>query len=175
VRSTPDRKPPRRITPRYLENAALAHLKKFSATAAQLRSVLLRKIDRSLRVHGGDRDVHVRAVDALLQSFTEKGYLHDERVARSKADSMRAAGKSTRAIAMKLRQKGVAAEVVDAQIARVRDEVSDLDAARVLARKKRLGPHRPSDEVRRAHRQRDLATLARAGFSFDVAKRVIDE
>jgi regulatory protein len=40
-------------------------------------------------------------------------------------------------------------------------------------RRRRLGPYRPQEE-RAARRQRDLGALARAGFSFDVARRALE-
>src|SRR5207302_10704376 len=39
-------------------------------------------------------------------------------------------------------------------------------------RRRRLGPYRAKD--RKDHRNRDLATMARAGFDYDLAKKVID-
>ena len=46
-------------------------------------------------------------------------------------------------------------------------------AANIYARKRRLGPYR-LDEKRKERRNRDLASLARAGFRYDDAKNVID-
>ena len=42
-----------------------------------------------------------------------------------------------------------------------------------MARRRRLGPFR-LEEARKDKRLRDLATMARAGFAFDLAKKVID-
>jgi regulatory protein len=41
-----------------------------------------------------------------------------------------------------------------------------------LARRRRLGPFRTA--ARAQHRLRDLAAMARAGFAYDLAKKVID-
>lgn len=49
----------------------------------------------------------------------------------------------------------------------------DLAAAIKLARKRRLGPFR-LPEKRAEMRAKDMAALARAGFDFDTARRVID-
>jgi regulatory protein len=90
-----------------------------------------------------------------------------------KADSLRAGGRSTRAIAAKLRQKGLGAEVVQQQLTRVRAEIPDEEAARTLARKRRLGPfRRPGTPP--ASKEKELAVLARAGFSYSVARRVLE-
>ena len=53
--------------------------------------------------------------------------------------------------------------------------LDEKSAARIWARKKRLGPFRRDAQTRQENRQRDLAALARAGFSFSTAKKIIDE
>lgn len=46
-------------------------------------------------------------------------------------------------------------------------------AAQAYAKRRRLGPYRRPDQ-RAAHRDRDLAALARAGFAYGLARRVVD-
>ena len=48
----------------------------------------------------------------------------------------------------------------------------EWQAAVALARRRRLGPFRQKD--RKEHRDRDLATMARGGFDYQLAKKVID-
>ena len=50
----------------------------------------------------------------------------------------------------------------------------ELERAVAYVRRRRLGPMRHDPEQRRARRERDLAAVARAGFPFGVALRVID-
>ena len=52
-------------------------------------------------------------------------------------------------------------------------EAIEDQAARAYAKRRRLGPYRRPD-LRAAHRDRDLAALARAGFAYGLARRVID-
>ena len=178
-------KAPRKLSARYLENAALHYLKRFAATEAGLRRVLMRKVDRSLRAHEGDRAEAQGWVDELVRKLVRNGLVNDAAFAEQKAQSLRASGRSARVIAMKLKQKGVPEAVAAPKLREVTHEISEEDAARTWARKKRLGPFRRGDAIRskrgesesdarRAQRQRDLAALARAGFSFDIARRVID-
>jgi regulatory protein len=168
------RKKPRKVSPRYLENSALHYLKRYAATVSQLKRVMARKVDRSLRVHGGDRAETLGWVDALVDKLVRNGLINDQAYAGLKAQSLRASGRSARVIAQKLRMKGVAAEVVQQKLAEVTAEVSEDAAARIWARKKRLGPFRRDARSREEHRQKDLAALARAGFSFSTAKKIID-
>jgi regulatory protein len=168
------RKQPRKVSPRYLENAALHYLKRYTSTVSQLKRVLARKVDRSLRFHGGDRTEALGWVDALTDKLIRNGLISDQAYAELKAQSLRASGRSARMIAQKLRMKGVASDVVARKLAEATAEVSEDAAARIWARKKRLGPFRTDPKTRQENRQRDLAALARAGFSFATAKKIID-
>lgn len=168
------RKQPRKISPRYLENSALHYLKRYSSTVAQLRRVMMRKIDRSTRAHGGDRGEAITWLDALLEKLIRGGLIDDQAYAEQKARSLRASGRSSRVIAIKLKLKGVGNELAAEQIAEASNDVSEEQAAVIWARKKRLGPYRRDPSTRKDQRQRDLASMARAGFPFSLAKKIID-
>ena len=45
-------------------------------------------------------------------------------------------------------------------------------AAHALARRRKLGPYRPGE--RAPYREKDLAAMARAGFSYGIAREIID-
>jgi regulatory protein len=180
AKSAQDRKPqgarkkPRKVSARYLENAALHYLKRYAATVSQLRSVLVRRVDRSVRAHGSDRAEALKWVDELVEKLIRNGLINDSTYAGMKAHALRASGRSSRMIAQKLRMKGVSTELVQQKLAEATAELSEEEAARIWARKKRLGPFRRDGKTREENRQRDLAALARAGFSFGIAKKIID-
>ncbi|HYG91662.1 MAG TPA: RecX family transcriptional regulator [Azospirillum sp.] len=170
------RSAPKRVTPQYLENAALHYLERFASSAENLRRVLMRKVDRSAHAHGTDREEGARWVDALIERYRASGLLNDAGYARMKAESLHRRGASSRAIREKLASKGVARDEVDKALDRVGEDVEgdfDLTAALTLARRRRLGPYR-LPEARAAHRDKDLAALGRAGFAYDIARRVVD-
>lgn len=171
-KQTPKR--PRKVSPRYLENAALHYLRRYAATVNQLRRVLTRKVDRSLKFHGGDRSEALAWVEALLEKLVRSALLNDDAYAEMKARSLRASGRSARLISQKLRHKGVPEPLVARTLAEATAEIPEEQAAWTWARRKRLGPFRASESDRKALRQRDLAALARAGFGFGVARQVID-
>ena len=50
-----ERKKPRKLSERYLENSALHYLKRYSATVDGVRRVMMRRVNRSLKEHGGDK------------------------------------------------------------------------------------------------------------------------
>ncbi|HET8726738.1 MAG TPA: regulatory protein RecX [Alphaproteobacteria bacterium] len=176
--TTVTRKPrrgPRKATPQYLQNAALYYLERYASSAENLRRVLMRRVELSARAHDTDRDEGARQVDAIIRRCLDNGLLDDSRYASARVRSLARRGDSPRAIRAKLAQKGVPEDAVEAAFAELVEETPDpeLRSAVRLARRRRLGPFRP-DETRAGHKDRDLAALARAGFSFDVARRVIE-
>jgi len=162
---------PRRITPDYLQRAALHYLERYSAPAAQLRRVLARKIVLSCRHHGEDPATHMQALDDVVARCVSSGLVDDRRFAEARAAALRRKGQSQRAVAAKLAAKGVSRELVG-EVAAV-EAVDELASARTAARRRRLGPWRAS-ERRTEFRQKDLAALTRLGFGYATARAVID-
>jgi regulatory protein len=168
------------LTPEGLERAALRYLERFAASASSLRRVLLARVRRSAQLHGTDQADGAALVEALLVRYQASGLIDDAVYAEAKAASLRRRGLSGRAIRERLAAKGVAAGTARAALVRTDQEdgagtldSADETAARALARRRRLGPFRPPGQ-RETHRTRDLATLGRAGFSYETARRIID-
>jgi regulatory protein len=171
----PRRRGPRKATPAHLENAALHYLARFASSGENLRRLLLRKVARSASTHGTDPEAGAAAVEALLRRLRQAGLLDDRLYAEARARSLGRRGISTRFIRARLMAKGVDAETAGAALAALAEETADpeLTAAAALARRRRLGPYRPAAD-RAANRTRDLAALARAGFAYDLARRVVE-
>jgi regulatory protein len=172
-------RPVRKVTAQYLENAALYYLGRFSAASGHLRQLLVRRVDRSAKAHDTDPVLGREMVDKLIARFLSSGLLDDAAYAAGKARSLRRRGASRNVIAMKLRAKRVAPDQIAGAVgAADADAVEDgedaeLLAAWRLARRKKIGPYRPA-KARAELRMKDLAALARGGFSYDVARRVVD-
>lgn len=195
----PDQTPP--PTAENLREAALRHLARFAATEQGLAQVLDRAVMRWARrcaANGGETDqieLH-RArsrtmIDTIVGDMRRIGALDDAAFARSRSLSLTRSGRSRRAVAASLAQKGIGAEVLGNALEeslghRSEDAAREreLGAALVLARKRRLGPFMrdkageesgsPGGEENRLYRhQRALAAFARAGFGRDVAERAL--
>jgi regulatory protein len=167
---------PKTIDARYLERVALRYLDRFDSSVANLRKVLMRTVRRAAREQTLDVSELTTLVEALCARYVASSLLDDDRYARAFVASQRGRGASRRMILQKLRMRGVAGPVAEAALgdddARSGSADTELEAALALVRKRRLGPHR-APEQRDARQRRDLATLARAGFSFDVARRAL--
>ncbi|WP_049792576.1 regulatory protein RecX [Polymorphum gilvum] len=158
-------------TEERLARSALAYLERYASSAENLRRVLARKVTRAARAHDRDPAEFAALIDAVVARCLRAGLVDDTAFAETRVASQRRRGRSTRQIAAGLAAKGVDKSVIEAVLAR--DDTDDGDAARRLARRRRLGPWRTRG-ARADFRDRDLAALCRAGFGFDVARRVID-
>ena len=159
-----------------LETKALSHLDRFDCSVAQLRKVLTRHAQRTMgqgtvRLPNETADL----IDQLVERYADSGLVSDARYAESLSRTLRDRGLGRQSIIERLRARGISAR----QAARALEAVdadgqadAELCAAEALVRRRRLGPWR-SEEQRAPHRRRDLAALARAGFSLDVALRAL--
>lgn len=175
-----DPRKPRKISPEYLERAGLHYLERYATSAENFRRVLERKVMRAARVHDTDAAQAAEWIAALIARFSRAGLLDDRSYAEARARSLHGRGKGLRAIRGTLAQKGVADDVIEHALRALAEEEQvetatalDTRAALTLARKRRLGPFRTDPEARAGNRERDMARLARAGFSYDIARRVI--
>lgn len=167
------KKPPKKITEKYLYNAGLAYLQRFPASIPHFRRVMTRKIDKSCKYHTQqDRDACLSLLEKTIEIFARQGMLNDELYLQGMVNSLRRRGLSIRAIQAKLQQKGLEPEkITDAIRAFDGQEDSaeaELAAAVQYMRKKRLGCF-GNKEARDKH----LASLARGGFPFDIAQKAL--
>ncbi|MBC8240611.1 MAG: RecX family transcriptional regulator [Alphaproteobacteria bacterium] len=169
------RRLPRKATKSHLENAALHYLERFSTSSQNLKYVLLRRVMRSAHYHDTDADEGAVWVDDIITRFLHAGLLDDKAYADGRIRSLHARGTSRRTIRMKLRAKGVDLDLINAVFDAIGDEKSediDLIAALRFAKRRRLGPYRGSQ--REECREKDMAALARAGFSYHIARQIIE-
>lgn len=171
------RKPPRPVSEAYLERAALHYLERYSASVAMLRRTLLRKVETRCRLRGEEAEPFAPMVEAVVTRAVSSGLVDDARFTAARVATLRRRGTSARGLAAKLAAKGVARDLVEATLSAERDaeEGGDAEAAaaQAYAKRRRLGPWRRPD-TREANHERDLAALARAGFSYALARRTIE-
>jgi len=168
------RRKPRKITPDSLGRIALHYLERYATSSENLRRVLIRRVRRSAEAHDTDPDEQIPHVDALIIRYQQAGLLDDQAYARMRAESLHRRGTSGRMIRMKLAAKGVPSDAIDDALESLSELVAntDLSGACNYARRRRIGPWRLRD--RTDYRDRDLAALARQGFSYNIARKVIE-
>jgi regulatory protein len=164
-----------------LHEAALNYLARYAATEVGLRRVLERRVERWARMaagSGAERDAVAMEAAAAKQLVREvvsrlvaAAAVNDVTFAQSRSRSLVRAGRSHRAVIAHLAAKGVESEA--ARAALPEDAESELAAALVLARRRRIGPFRQGPEGDPAKHLRELSILARAGFPQEVARQAL--
>ncbi|MBN9512169.1 MAG: RecX family transcriptional regulator [Alphaproteobacteria bacterium] len=168
----------RPITAKYLQNAAAFYLERYASSAEGLRRVLRRRVRKAEMLDAPVMDNVEQAIEAIVQKFVTAGLLDDKAFAQTKARSLHRRGASNRLTRQRLQAAGIDQDTVDSAMISLDDELGsnpqsrELRAAAAFARRRRIGPYRAKD--REANRLRDLAALARAGFAYDLARKVID-
>lgn len=171
-------KPPKKISESYLYNSGLAYLQRYPASSMHFRSVMMRKINKSCR-HHEDQEIEVCAqlLEELIVKFQDLALLDDSAYLKGMITSLRRRGLSSAQICNKLQQKGYQRDDVSEALKNFdRDEFDneyegDKHAALIFARKKRLGPF---DVMNKRDPEKSLATMARAGYSYDIAKKTLE-
>ncbi len=169
------KKIPRKVSAASIENAALYYLGRYATSSENLRQVLERRIMRAAKHHDTNIDACSQLVGDLIKRYLENGILNDETYAQTQVASMNRRGKSLCAIRLCLRQKALQIDIIDKAVKLLAKEIGspDLAAAITYARKRRLGPYRRKTSTP-VILDKELAALARSGFSYPIALRVVE-
>ncbi len=165
------RRKPRPVTARTLQWWTSRYFERYMTTRAHLRRLLLQRI----RKRDQDPDALGHLVDAELDRCESLGVLDDSRYAVDRVRSLHRRGASIRKMRAALASKGLSGEAIDAAVATLRDHSDDPDWQAVLtwARKRRLGPWSQLDLSDRDVHTKQLGKLGRAGFPYEVSRRVL--
>ncbi len=147
------------ITTKRLENIALYYLSKYDSSAENLKAVLKRRVEKA-RLKGADVPENAsEVIEEITAKMVRLGYIDDSRFKENLLRRLGQAGKSRAQIMQKMIKAGV----------RDDEALADYDedeAAAVFVKKKRLG-------INPENYMKDLAKLARAGFSKNAAKKAL--
>jgi regulatory protein len=168
------RTPP--LTSHWLREQAHAYLQRYPASEQRLRQILWKRVRRAQTFHGGTDEDATLLVESVIKQFLSDGRLNDDRFALDWARTLQKRGTSRRLIGKKLREKGLNTAPIETALSQLFSEEQDweTEAARKYAQRRRLGPFRAVPDNSWERRQKDLASMARAGFGFDLAKRILE-
>ena len=167
------KRPPKTPTKARLKNIALHYLERFETSKDNLRNVLRRRIDKYVFFDKtfNPEQAYVWA-DEIVEECAYKNYVSDDRYTELKINSYLRAGKPKRYIEQKLKQKGIDEKIIRNLFNET--DYNEFDIAYNFAKKKKIGPFRDTENKRQEFYQKDLGTLVRAGFNFDIAKDILD-
>ena len=171
----PKKRIPRKVTRKSLENAAVSYLRRYSSSRENLRQVLLRRVAHSAEFHAVDSFEAQDWINEIIEKLIASNLLDDAHYAEIKCFNLHRGGASKLSIQKKLREKGISQEIIEWVLKLLDNDATEpeLIAAAITARRRRLGPYRDARN-RKTFRLKDLASLARAGFSYSIANRIVD-
>lgn len=162
----------RKMTKNRLQNIALYYLERFDSSVSNLRQVLKKRVwDYARQTPDFDVNEAQNWIDEIVRRCEELGYINDNRYAEFKVDNYLAAGKPERYIRQKMQQKGIDEAIIDSVLQN--KDFDEEEMAMRFAAKKKIGPYQEDEEKRIQCRQKDLAALVRAGFGYEIAKKII--
>ena len=157
-----------------LMNKAVHYLGRYSASRQRLREVLgrfaMRKLEHLPPVEVRD------AIEVIVEKCVSIGYVDDAQFAASQARSQRRQGRSALGIKQRLSVHRLDEDIIKDALDGADEGVSDgeLMAAIRFAKRRRFGPFQTNKSEDPAKRQRQMASLARAGFVMKICRQVMD-
>ena len=163
-----------------LMNKAVHYLGRYQASQQSLRRILRqfarRKLDADHTKQIYSAEEIAKAIEEIIALCIHYGYVNDKSLAAAKARASVIAGQSAFHLSGKLQQMGIDEDTRKEALAiRGQDLASPELAAGIRAmRKKRLGPyHAQYQALEFADKQKQVAKLARAGFSMDLIRTLL--
>ena len=168
----------KKLTRSYLQAAAYRYLERYATTEANLKVVLARKVERIIRELDEADELRPQSeswIDDIVKSAVKNNLVNDLFYARAKAESFLRSGNSLAIMKNKLRSKGVPLDIIEDVVSEFKEQGQDINFLSCIryARKRRFGPFRTRQENEDTARK-ETAAMARAGFSYDETKRVLN-
>ncbi len=147
---------------------AIDYLSNYDSSKKNLIIVLKRKIYK-LKVTDLERTNLLQILDKIILKLEEKNFINDKRYSLLKFSSLSRAGKSKNFIFNYLLKKGINKTDIQDVTKEIYENNSEweINSAKTFAIKKRLFESKDTYEKK-------LAKMARAGFSYDICKKILN-
>ena len=157
-----------------IRNFAYSYLEKYSPSKQQLRTYLFKKLIKKKQRIFMKREIF-NLIDSVISSLVDQKFLSDKYYSDAKSKVFFNRGYSLNKIRYSLIKKGIDEKYIKASISKIKENESDPDffSAIKVCKKRRIGPVR--DEAnRQIFYKKDISILARAGFSYEISKKILD-
>tara|TARA_B100000242_G_scaffold105512_1_gene72978 strand:- start:223 stop:693 length:471 start_codon:yes stop_codon:yes gene_type:complete len=146
---------------------AIDYLSKYDSSKRNLINVLKRKIFR-LKITNFEKSKLVNIIDSVIINLEKNKFIDDDRYSSIKILSLSKLGKSKNFISNYLIKKGIDKTQIQKNLNLMENNNNDweLDSAKIFVKKKRL---LEKNEIY----EKKLAKMARAGFSYDICKKIL--
>ncbi len=147
---------------------AIDYLSKYDSSKKNLIEVIKRKIFR-LNISGIEKSKLINEIENIILKLEKNDLINDKRFIFSKISSLSRSGRSKIFIVNYLIKKGIKKLEIEENLEAFKENNDnwEFNSAKLYAKKKRL---LQSDEAY----EKKLAKMARAGFSYDICKKILN-
>ena len=147
---------------------AINYLSKYSSSKTNLERILKNKIRRT-KIEKKEKFTLYNSIPEIIKKLEKNNFLNDYNYTTSKINLLISNGKSKIFIKNYLLKKGIDKKLSSEIFAELNEEDSnwEIKSAKTFARKKNLQKDN-NDE-------KNLSKMARAGFSYEIAKKILEE
>jgi SOS response regulatory protein OraA/RecX len=147
---------------------AINYLSKYSSSKANLEIILNKKI-RRLKIEKKDKFFLYNSIEKIINDLEKNNLINDYNYISSKFDLFFHQGKSKIFIKSFFQQKGIEKDVIDKtfEIFEKNNSNWEAESAKIFAKKKRLSNDKD--------KEKNLSKLARAGFNFEISKKILED
>tara|TARA_B100000941_G_scaffold36127_1_gene21532 strand:- start:2298 stop:2858 length:561 start_codon:yes stop_codon:yes gene_type:complete len=157
-----------------LRDLAYSYIEKYSPSKQQLKVYLMKKYLTKFRSEKTKKEVS-SLIDIILENLEKNKFLNDEIYSDSKARNLMKRGYSLMKINHTLKTKGLEDSVIKKSLQKIKENKIEPDfvSAIKLCKRRKIGAARPSPN-RELFYKKDMGVLARAGFSYELSKRILE-
>ena len=148
---------------------AINYLSKYSSSKKNLERILKNKIRRT-NIEKKEKLILYKLIPEVIKKLEKNNFINDYNYATSKVNIFISNGKSKIFIKNYLYKKGIDEKLSSEIFAELNEEDSnwEIESARTFARKKNFQKNNNNNEKK-------LSKMARAGFSYEIAKKILEE
>ena len=157
-----------------IRNIAHKYIEKYSPSKQQLRTYLFKKLINKEQKIASKKEIF-SLIDSVMLTLIDQKFLSDKFYSDAKSKIFYRRGYSLNKIRYNLIKKGIDQQYIKASISKIKENESDPDffSAIKMCKRRRIGPAR-EESNRPLFYKKDISILARAGFSYEISKRVLD-
>jgi regulatory protein len=156
----------RPISPQYLRQLALTYVARYATSQAKLTRYLQRKI-KEKGWEGEDQP----PIAQIVAQMVDMNFVDDEIFATARKDSLIRRGYGESRVRSALHHAGIETDTMN-KVVDI-DEEKAFEIALSYARKRRLGPYF-TGEIDQKIRQKQMASMLRAGHNLSIARQILD-
>ena len=157
-----------------LRNFAYNYLEKFSPSKQQLKTYLYKKFLRKRKIIFNKKELF-NLIEVVTSTLENQKLISDKFYSDAKSKTFLKRGYSLNKIRYSLIKKGIGEKYIKDSISKIKEKESDPDffSAIKICKKRRIGPCR-DESNRNLFYKKDISILARAGFTYEISKKILD-